>query len=199
MGGRKDSTCECWRSSGPSEELVSVADCPRWRISLPFTCKCWCGWKKFMILGNRRDVFFSLQWRKHGKAPTFSMPWSPDRLFFKDFHKSTLQTGPIGESGVYILQREMDVLTFSSNHCTKFLPTKEFWMWVKVFAEFQEPSVTENVTFSEYKEICYSSWLIFVYLAVLFSPQGCLSVCDSLNFFMSFQQTISSCAPPIFV
>jgi len=49
-----------------------------------------------------------------------------DRLFLKDFHKSALQTASVGESGVYILEREMDVLAFRSNHCIKFLPSKEF-------------------------------------------------------------------------
>lgn len=144
--GWRDSISECWISSGPSEDLVSVADYPRWRISLPLTCKCWLGWRKFMILGRGRDLFFSLRWRKHVSPPTSSMPWSADRLFFKDFNTSTLQTAPIGESGLYILQREMDVLTSSSSHCTKFVPTKEFWMWVKIFPEFPEHSATENLT-----------------------------------------------------
>lgn len=136
---------------------------------------------------KRFGVFFSLQWRKHGIPPASSMAWSADRLFLKDFHKSSLQTAPVGESLVYILKSEMDVLTFSSNHHTKFLPSKESWMWVKVFNELQEPSVTENLTFSEYKKISYSSWFIFVYLAVLFSPQGCMSVCDWLKSLISLK------------
>lgn len=148
---------------------------------------------------KRFGGFFSLQWTKHGIPPASSMVWSADRLLLKDFHKSSLQTAPEGESRVYILKSKMDVLTLSSNCHTKFLPSKEFWMWVKVFNELQEPSERKNLMFSEYKKTCYSSWLMFAYLAVLFLPQGYMSVCDWLKSLTSLQQTISSWSAQIFV
>lgn len=58
--------------------------------------------------------------------------------------------------------------------------------------------MTENLTFTECKKICYNS-VIFTYLKVLVLLQGCLSLCDGLTFFYVFQQTITSCAPPTFV
>lgn len=116
-----------------------------------------------MILGNWREFFFlSLQQRKYGNPLTTSVQWSPERLFFKDFNKSDLQAAPIGESGLWVLQKEMDELAFSSNHYPEFLPTKEFWKWAKIFTELQESSVTENLKFTKCKKISYNSFVIHI-------------------------------------
>lgn len=98
------------------------------------------------------------------------MLWSADRLFLKDFDKSALQVATIGESGLCVLQREIEELAFSSNHYPEFLPTKEFWKWAKIFTELQESSVTENLTYTECKRISYNSlfysytWKSYFYL-----------------------------------
>jgi len=75
---------------------------------------------------KRRDFFSAyneeimenpLHLQQHEVLADFSLRISINQLY---------KQLPTGESGVQILHREMVVLTFSSNHCTKFLPAKEF-------------------------------------------------------------------------
>lgn len=117
---------------------------------------------------------------------------------FQDFNKSALQVAPTGESGLCVLQKEIDELAFSSNHYPEFLPSKEFWKWAKIFTVLQESSVTGTLTFTECKRICYNS-LFYSYAWKFWFYLKDVSVWGGLTFYYVFQQTISSCVPPFVI